>query len=341
MNYKIKTIALLFACLAFSSAQAQQPKELTNYLNYNHQNKIRFEWPINEKSKIHLDAILETVPFVQIITASQDKIAASVSDNMPTVILIKQMKVLVEMEIDKSIKTFKYRMFDSLQIFVGIHQIVISTKDDKEIRIFFDDAENLKLLSEINFDTLYSELSKDFKNLTYVQKYRSNEVMYQNHQEKISLVGNIKREGKLGLGGSVGYGVMFDNRGLLGIGSTVDVGLVSFAKNNYEEYTLRYKFSLELKAYVFGMDNNVFGSYGLRWMSPTFPKLNKAGLDLMGCGLAYYSYRDNIDREDGVSFSVATESKMLFMSYDVYFPFNRDDLTRKLYTSITLGLKFW
>lgn len=248
-------ILLPYLCCFISfyhlSAQVEQSKNST-VINYNYQNKLRFEWPVTYSyfsQKTYYDRILKTPEFTDVILSYLEEIRYEANTNQPLDIVLVQMNQTIQMHIYRNIRPVTYHSKDTSLLFHGLHRFRIVSAGEQDMYIYFDQVDDLLLLKKINFVDLHYNL----KSRKYVSRYqlvRSTDLFFSD------ISGELLYTGKLGfktkkvftpnvlVGASVG-----PDR--LGVSLGTEIGVANFAVYPYGQTFVRSKYGFHTSLYWF------------------------------------------------------------------------------------------
>lgn len=251
------TLRILFSLLFciiqynFLSAQVEQSKNST-VINYNYQNKLRFEWPVTYSyfsQKTYYDRILKTPEFTDVILSYLEEIRYEANTNQPLDIVLVQMNQTVQMHIYRNIRPVTYHTKDTSLLFHGLHRFRIVSAGEQDMFIYFDEVGDLLLLKKINFVDIHYNL----KSQKYVSRYqlvRSTDLFFSD------ISGDLVYTGKLGfktkkvftpnvlVGASVG-----PDR--LGVSLGTEIGVANYAVYPYGQTFVRSKYGFHVSVYWF------------------------------------------------------------------------------------------
>lgn len=175
----MKRVCLFFMWLAFAqiingqafegfnSFLVERPYEVLNY-----ENKLRFHWPIDPiRSKAIFDRmqlyddledykhVSNTKKSISFIINNIQEIAYETSKDEPIEIDIIFIDAITKMIIKKTNNPINYIYKDTTLLFTGLHKIRLYHQNENyPLIISFDNAEDLKILNEIDFDKLNTDL---------------------------------------------------------------------------------------------------------------------------------------------------------------------------------------
>lgn len=249
-------------------------------INYNYENVLRFEFPINinaYRKKDYYYEIERVKDFVPIILANIQEIGYEAQTNLPLDIDIVKLKNTALMHVYRNKRPVTYHLKDSTLLFHGFHKMRLVEAGQPDVFLYFDKEEDLKNLLLMDFDTIKTNILQQIKiqKISHYKIVNSTDLFFTQVENKILYSGNLGYTQKYRLVGNVGFGAasIYDK-----IGGSIycGLGLGRFSINNYGERFQKSNFRLEIHSMFF---NNLVGSkVGLNYINSNFKNNFSMGL---------------------------------------------------------------
>lgn len=272
-KHSLKAIMVVFAFFLNGLMYSQFSVEVrAPFINYNYENTLRFEFPINNsawKREQYFNEILRTQEFVPTILANIQEIGYESLANLPLDIDIVKLKNTVLMHIYRNRRPVTYHTKDSTLLFHGFHKLRLVEAGKSDIFVYFDSVEELKKLILIDFENLKNNVFKLIKdhNINNSKIFNSTDLFFTQMGDETLYTGHFGYTTKYRMQANVGLGAasVYDK---IGGSLYAGIGLGKFSINNYGEGFQKSKFGVEIHSMFF---NNLVGSkVGLNYLNSNF-----------------------------------------------------------------------
>lgn len=314
--------SLLFCIIQYSflSAQVEQPKNST-VINYNYQNKLRFEWPVTYSyfnQETYYNRILKTTEFTEVILSYLEEIRYEANTNQPLDIVLVQLNQTIQMHIYRNIRPVTYHTKDTSLLFHGLHRFRIVSAGEQDMFIYFDQVDDLFLLKKINFVDIHYNL----KSRKYISRYQivtSTDLFFSDISGELVYTGELGFKTKkvftpnVLVGASVG-----PDR--LGVSLGTEIGVTNYAVYPYGQTFVRSKYGFHVSVHWFDQFRST--KMGLFWMQKPVIS-SKKNMPMVGFGAGIvggtegplYNPELNTDRL-GSYFSLMFEWENVRLNFD-------------------------
>lgn len=184
-----------------------QPYEVINY-----KNKIRIQWPLKTNSygrysfkqlrpykyNSYGEHIMETYEYIPLIIKNIDEIKYECNKGNPIIIDIIKNLNISQIRITNSNNPIHYMFADTTLIFTGYHHIRFpSNYSSLPVIISFDDPENLRELTILDFEKMRSSIKKigQKENISF-KLHTTKEVIFNHFDDQTTFGGRITRQTK-------------------------------------------------------------------------------------------------------------------------------------------------
>ena len=320
-------IGLMFCSLVHNTLTAQEElSRIGTFLNFNYDNKVRFEWPLGAPqlfNYLSINSVARTSDFVEVLLNNIDEITYETKIDQPLDIDLVKLKNTAQMHIYRNKRPVTYHYKEDKLLFHGFHRIRLSEAGEMDIFIYFDDVEKLNSLRDLNYLELQSEIEHKITKEKVVKRSDINnatDLFFTHADDELLYTGNLGYTSRSSFLVNVIAGPgLYEER--LGVNFGVEFLLNRFAVNNYGQNFTKGKAGLELSNTLFNNFNYTYvGLLGLT--TPVHRRQNKKSI-LMGAGFGIWN-KYNIETEnsiDGFYFSWIVEHNFIRMRFDHHIPF--------------------
>lgn len=328
MKYLGHIMLVLCSIIAIQNSSAQLLVNEDNLLkiNYTYENTLRFQWKIGiDRGLKKYNSITNTKELVGIILNNVEEIKAEAS--VPLDINIFNYGSITKVEIHKSTRPVIYNYKDSLLLFTGLHVINYSKIGQSTIQVYFDNPEDLKELSNINFDSIFSKITDDINKKKVIKKdsVKITELMFTEFNKKIQYAGTIGNSYMHKYTTDVIVGSVFNSDGSLGMSLPL-----SLSRHNYQfDQTGKTKL-ISVLSFDFGstyQQDFRTESYGVSFKGNLSFFGNTNSISLFGLGVGIINIDDKVEDKSnsGIYFSWIAERSGFFLSTNFNLKFKRKE----------------
>jgi len=338
----LKNVFILFIVLCFNSIKAQNNfVQRAPFINFNYENILRFEFPINTTAfnrKDYYNEVLRTKDFIPLILGNISEVGYETQTNLPLDIDIVKLKNTSLMHVYRNKRPVTYHMKDSTLLFHGFHKIRLVEAGYSDIFLYFDKEEDLRNLLLIDFDTVKTNVYQLIKT-NKISDYK----MMNSTDLFFTQVGDL-----LLYTGQLGYTQKyrpFFNIGIVAsslydkIGGSIyfGLGLGKYSLNNFGQGFEKYKFGIEMQSVIF--DNLIGYKLSLNYLKSNFVNGFSFGSAVGVYGLS--EQNNNSQFQNSLFFGHIIEKNNFRFSFD--YLFNKNSFTKKqvdIPIFITAGFHF-
>lgn len=321
-------IGLMIFVFAYNTLSAQEELSRNGtFLNFNYDNKVRFEWPLGPpqlfNNYLSINSVGRTGDFVEILLNNIEEITYETKNDQPLDIDLVVLKNTAQMHIYRNKRPVTYHYKEDQLLFHGFHRIRLSAAGEMDIFIYFDDVEDLNSLRELNYSQLQSEIKHKITKEKVLERsaiHNSTDIFFTQADEELLYTGNLGYTSRNNFLVNISAGPgLYEER--LGISLGLELLLNRFAVNNYGQNFTRGKAGLEISNTIFSNFNYTYiGFLGLT--TPIHRRQNKKSI-LVGAGIGVWNrYSFNTENSlDGYYFSWIAEHDFIRMRLDHHIPF--------------------
>ncbi len=343
MNLRQVSLVMLCIVLSIQFLYCQSVEYIKpQVINYNYENKLRFEWPVNFQSwkkSGYYKSILYTQKYIKIIQNNLEEISFEAKTGDPLHLKIYQNGQKTHLDIAKSNRPVSYQYKDSLLLFTGLHVIELISPDQEAILLYFDKAEDLKLMEGISFDKIYEGIQIDLnkrKIFSNRDLRAATEILYQQKGEDLVNTGIQKENAnfRYGLGVVLG-GIVAP--GDVGITSLTDFSRIKYTINSFGQSQIKSKTSFNLGYNLLGKNDMI--TLGFSYVAkPINPRFHEH-IKFLGIGLGMVANSQGTSSKTGAYLSFILEKNHFYLNQSFNVPLQNKPWVNWSYATLTVGFR--